>query len=90
MSKNLSAILRTGSSTPITIASNTQLGAVKVDGSTITINGSGVISSTGGSGTILRTVSILNRSGSTISVPLTSGYLAVLNRASTTIQVSIT
>jgi len=44
MSKNLSAILRTGSSTPITIASNTQLGGVKVDGTSITINGSGVIS----------------------------------------------
>ena len=44
MSKNLSAILRTGSSTPLSIASTTQLGGVKVDGTTITINGSGVIS----------------------------------------------
>jgi hypothetical protein len=44
MSKNLSALLRTGSSTPLTIASSTQLGGVKVDGTTITINGSGVIS----------------------------------------------
>jgi hypothetical protein len=45
MSKNLSALLRTGSSTPLTIASNSILGGVKVDGTTITINPStGVIS----------------------------------------------
>ena len=44
MSKNLSAILRTGSSTPITIASSTQLGGVKVDGTSIMISSSGVIS----------------------------------------------
>lgn len=78
MSKNLSALLRTGSSTPLIIAtqnqlggviipavatsgitntsgtiriataSASQLGGVKVDGTTITINGSGVISSAGG------------------------------------------
>jgi hypothetical protein len=44
MSKKLSALLRTGSSTPLTIASSTQLGGVKVDGSSIMISSSGVIS----------------------------------------------
>jgi len=42
-------------------------------------------------GTISRTVAVLKRDGTTVStVSLTTGYLAVLNRSSTTIQVSIT
>jgi hypothetical protein len=42
-------------------------------------------------GTISRTVEVLKRDGTTVStVSLTTGYLAVLNRSSTTIQVSIT
>jgi hypothetical protein len=42
-------------------------------------------------GTISRTVAVLKRDGTTVStVSLTTGYLAVLNRSSTTIPVSIT
>jgi hypothetical protein len=42
-------------------------------------------------GTISKTVEVLKRDGTTSSsVLLTTGYLAVLNRSSTTIQVSIT
>ena len=42
--------LSTGSSYTLPTASTTTLGGVKVDGSTITINAAGVISSAGGGG----------------------------------------
>jgi hypothetical protein len=71
MSKNLSALLRTGSSTPLTIASNTILGGVKVDGETITINSSGVIS--GANTYSLPTASSSDLGGVIIPVVGTSG-----------------
>jgi len=50
------------------IASTSILGGVKVDGTTITINGSGVISSTGGGSGTVTTISVTANNGITQSV----------------------
>jgi len=78
-----SGITNTSGTIGLATASTTQLGGVKVDGTTITINGSGVISSAGGYSLPTASVSVLGGIKVGSGLTISSGVLSATGSSGT-------